>query len=218
MDWLDAEKHAIRAFWDAYLNHTGCRLPDAALQRMISVWGPVNCMTTARYSRAVNTEAPGVRGIGYRDSAQDMLAMSMRDPRMAKNTLRLLLEKQFPNGSAVHLIPLNRKAQPDTATRCDSHLWLPMLLYAILAETGDAAVLEESVPPDGGETEITDKDSVVIPPLGEPDDPDPTDPTDPSEDEEESISELLKAYIDISIRLFKAIFKVCINWIKGLVS
>lgn len=146
MDWLDAEKHAIRAFWDAYLNHTGCRLPDAALQRMISVWGPVNCMTTARYSRAVNTEAPGVRGIGYRDSAQDMLAMSMRDPRMAKNTLRLLLEKQFPNGSAVHLIPLNRKAQPDTATRCDSHLWLPMLLYAILAETGDAAVLEESVP------------------------------------------------------------------------
>ena len=67
-----------------------------------------------------------------------------------------------------------------------------------------------------GETEITDKDSVVIPPLGEPDDPDPTDPTDPSEDEEESISELLKAYIDISIRLFKAIFKVCINWIKGL--
>lgn len=69
-----------------------------------------------------------------------------------------------------------------------------------------------------GETEITDKDSVVIPPLGDPDDPDPTDPTDPSEDEEDSIIELLKAYVDISIRLFKAIFKVFINWIKGLVA
>ena len=95
MDWLDAEKHAIRAFWDAYLNHTGCRLPDAALQRMISVWGPVNCMTTARYSRAVNTEAPGVRGIGYRDSAQDMLAMSMRDPRMQKTRCGFFWKSSF---------------------------------------------------------------------------------------------------------------------------
>ena len=102
-------------------------------------------MTTARYSRAVNTEAPGVRGIGYRDSAQDMIAMSARCPEMAESTLLTLLAHQFPQGNAVHLIPLNPNELPDARTRCDSHLWLPMLLYSILSETGEYDLLKKRV-------------------------------------------------------------------------
>ena len=69
-----------------------------------------------------------------------------------------------------------------------------------------------------GVTEIADKDSVVIPPLGEPDDPDPTDPTDPSEDEDDSLIKLLKDFVDISIKLFKALVAVLIDFISSHIS
>ena len=66
-----------------------------------------------------------------------------------------------------------------------------------------------------GVTEIADKDSVVIPPLGEPDDPDPT---DPSEDEDDSLIKLLKDFVDISIKLFKALVAVLIDFISSNIS
>ena len=66
-----------------------------------------------------------------------------------------------------------------------------------------------------GVTEIADKDSVVIPPLGEPDDPDPT---DPSEDEDDSLIKLLKDFVDISIKLFKALVAVLIDFISSIIS
>ena len=69
-----------------------------------------------------------------------------------------------------------------------------------------------------GVTEIADKDSVVIPPLGEPDDPDPTDPTDPSEDEDDSLIKLLKNFIDASIKFFKALVAFLIDFISSHIS
>ena len=112
---------------------------------MISSWAPINCMTTARFSRAINMEAPGVRGFGFRDSTQDMIAMCPREPEMAKNMFRRLLSKQYAAGKAVHMFPLNPHELPQFETRCDSHLWLPMLLYGILADTGDYSLLEEKI-------------------------------------------------------------------------
>ena len=144
--WLDHQQEKLCQDWQQYLNKASCCLPDEKLQRMISVWGPINCMTTARYSRAVNMEAPGIRGLGFRDTAQDMLPMCHRAPQMAKAMLKRLLSKQFPTGNAVHLIPLNPHDPPDARTRCDSHLWLPILLYTYLAETGDFDILSEIVP------------------------------------------------------------------------
>lgn len=144
--WLDGQKVKLAAQWRRYLDVAKCSLPDEALERMISTWAPINCMTTARYSRAVNVEAPGVRGQGFRDTTQDMLSMCPREPEMAEKMLLRLLSKQFPTGNAVHLIPLNPKELPDARTRCDSHLWLPMLLYGLLAETGDYSILDKKVP------------------------------------------------------------------------
>ena len=146
LNWLDRQREKLSHDWKNYLSKASCRLPDEALQRMISVWGPINCMTTARYSRAVNVEAPGIRGLGFRDTAQDMLPMCHRAPQMARMMLKRLLSKQFPTGNAVHLIPLSPNELPDARTRCDSHLWLPILLYTYLAETGDFDILTENVP------------------------------------------------------------------------
>lgn len=144
--WLDGQKAKLEATWRRYLDVAKCSLPDEAMERMIGTWAPINCMTTARYSRAVNVEAPGVRGQGFRDTTQDMIAMCCREPEMAEKMLLRLLSKQFPTGNAVHLVPLNPNELPDARTRCDSHLWLPMLLYSLLAESGDYSVLERKVP------------------------------------------------------------------------
>ena len=72
--------------------------------------------------------------------------MCHRAPAMVKTMMKQLLSKQFPSGNAVHLIPLNPYELPDARTRCDSHLWLPILLYTYLTETGDFDVLTENVP------------------------------------------------------------------------
>ena len=145
LTWVDGQKAKLQANWDRYLDNAKCVLPDKDLQRMISSWAPINCMTTARFSRAINVEAPGVRGFGFRDSTQDMIAMCPREPEMAKNMFRRLLSKQYAAGKAVHMFPLNPHELPQFETRCDSHLWLPMLLYGILADTGDYSLLEEKI-------------------------------------------------------------------------
>ena len=144
--WLDGQKNKLAKNWNEYLDHTGCGLPDADMQRMINTWAPINCMTTARFSRAINVEAPGVRGYGFRDSTQDMIAMCAREPEMARKMFRKLLSKQYAAGKSVHMFPLNPHELPQFETRCDSHLWLPMLLYGILADTGDYSLLEEKIP------------------------------------------------------------------------
>lgn len=144
--WLDGQKTKLANTWEEYLSHTACRLPDADMQRMISLWAPINSMTTARFSRAINVEAPGVRGYGFRDTTQDMMAMCARNPQMATRIFRKLLSKQYAEGKSVHMFPLNPNELPQYETRCDSHLWLPMLLYGILADTGDYSLLEEKIP------------------------------------------------------------------------
>lgn len=144
--WLDSQKQKLAQTWTRYLGNTRCQLPDKDLQRMISTWAPINCMTTARYSRAINVEAPGVRGLGFRDTTQDMVAMCAREPEMATNMFKKLLSKQYAAGKSVHMFPLNPHELPQFETRCDSHLWLPMLLYGILADTGDYSLLEEKIP------------------------------------------------------------------------
>ena len=103
--WLDAQKQKLTTTWKEYLDHTGCSLPDQDLQRMINTWAPINAMTTARYSRAINVEAPGVRGYGFRDTTQDMMAMCAREPETAKSVFRKLLSKQYAEGKSVHMFP-----------------------------------------------------------------------------------------------------------------
>lgn len=66
------------AWWHEHLNIYQCSIPDAEAMRNINTWNPLQCVHTARYSRSISSSASGVRGIGFRDSAQDMLAQAYR--------------------------------------------------------------------------------------------------------------------------------------------
>lgn len=143
---VDAQRGKVEAWWSEHLGVYDCSIPDAAAQRQISIWSPVNSVHTARYSRSVNANAPGVRGVGFRDTCQDMLAMAYRKPAWAEETLLFLLANQYEDGHVVHTIHPGEDRLPDTGLHSDNHLWLPFLARAILAETGDLALLAKQVP------------------------------------------------------------------------
>jgi cellobiose phosphorylase len=153
---VDRAREAAEVWWDEHLRILHCSLPDADAQRQIGTWGPVNSVHAARYSRAVNAEAPGIRAYGYRDSCQDMLAIAYRKPAWAAQMLKLLLSKQHRDGHTVGTIPYLAGEPPELCMKSDTHLWLPMLLHAILCESGDVALLEEAVPFLGNDPASTD--------------------------------------------------------------
>lgn len=133
--------------WEEFLNKFKCDIPDKAAQRQINIWGPVASVHTARYSRSINATAPGTRGMGYRDTCQDMLAITYRNADAAEKILLHLLRHQYASGNAVHGIP--DKDNPnggDVVIRCDDHLWPIFLAYSLLAETGDFSLLKKRVP------------------------------------------------------------------------
>ncbi len=125
--------------WNRFLDKFICDIPDADAQRQINIWGPIASMHTARYSRSVNATAPGLRGIGYRDTCQDMLAMTYRDIERAEKVLAYLMARQFENGSSIH-------GEGDNKVRCDDHLWPTLLVYSMLSETGDFSLLYKKYP------------------------------------------------------------------------
>lgn len=134
---------------DWWRNHLGvyqCEIPDAEAQRQINTWNPMQSVVTARFSRSISSSASGIRGIGFRDSAQDMLAQAYRKPEWAKEMLYYLASQQMEDGHAVHACWPEDNKLPQDLTRSDDHIWLVYLAYAIVAESGDLSVLDGEIP------------------------------------------------------------------------
>lgn len=131
--------------WEEFLNKFTCEIPDKNAQRQINIWGPIASMHTARYSRSINVNAPGTRTLGYRDTCQDMFAMTYRDAKMCKDRLLYLLSKQYESGNAIHCEGDDKNSLPDFKVRCDDHLWPSMLAYYLICETGDIDILNKKV-------------------------------------------------------------------------
>ncbi len=142
---VDEQLRKLDAWWQEQFAAYQCEIPDAVAQRQINTWNVINSVQTGRYSRAVNQVAPGVRGVGFRDTCQDMLAVAYRRPQWATRVLKQLLGYQYRDGHTVHMAVPETKAKPGTSKHSDDHLWLPLAAYAILAETGDLSLLDESV-------------------------------------------------------------------------
>lgn len=142
----DAQFEKLQGWWDGHLSVLQCRIPDEDAAREINTWNPLQCVHTARYSRSISSDASGVRGIGFRDSAQDMLAQAYRKPEWAKEMLAFLASQQFEDGHPVHIMWPEENRPAQDITRSDNHIWLVYLAYAIAAETGDIQFLEKEVP------------------------------------------------------------------------
>lgn len=143
---LEEEWRKLRKWWEQHFAPFQCVLPDPVVERQVNTWNPLNTVQTARFSRATNVWAPGTRGIGFRDTAQDLIAIAYRKPDWAISGLLLLLEHQFDEGYTAHTLFPHDYRPPELSLRSDNHLWLPLLVYAILAETGDLRLLARKIP------------------------------------------------------------------------
>ncbi|MBC8011074.1 MAG: hypothetical protein H7067_13375 [Burkholderiales bacterium] len=144
--WVDVQRVRLDAWWHEHFSAFDARLPDADLARQINTWSPVNSVHTGRYSRSFSQQASGVRGYGFRDTAQDMLALAYRRPEWARAEFLRLLNHQFADGHAVHAYYPDDQTPPGKTVHSDNHLWLPLLAHALVAETGDIALLDVPTP------------------------------------------------------------------------
>ena len=154
---IDEALAQMKTFWDEYLSALQVETPDAALNAILNVHNPHQCFITRHWSRYLSYYQLGLgaRGIGIRDSSQDILGVMANIPYDAKEFLKTLLSFQKQNGSAMHYFnPLTMEGSIGDAAEMedhphyysDDHLWSILGVTAYLKETGDFAFLEEMIP------------------------------------------------------------------------
>lgn len=157
VEQVDQAFAAIGQFWDEYLSRFTVNTPDVMMNRMLNVHNPRQCYITRNWSRYLSLYqlGYGARGIGFRDSSQDVMGIMCQAPADGKVLLRNLLGTQRENGSAFHQYnPLSLVAsEGDSLERedrphyySDDHLWAVLAVCAYLKETGDFAFLDEMIP------------------------------------------------------------------------
>jgi cellobiose phosphorylase len=147
----------MAAFWDAYLSKLQVETPDASINSLLNVHNPRQCHTTKNWSRYLSLYQLGLgaRGIGFRDSSQDVLGILAQMPEEGQALLRQLLHVQRRDGSAMHQFnPLtmvanegdSREVEDGPRYYGDDHLWSVLAVTAYLKETGELAFLDEVIP------------------------------------------------------------------------
>ncbi|HEY9594811.1 MAG TPA: glycosyl transferase, partial [Spirochaetia bacterium] len=147
---VDRELDALRAYWDETLGHYTARTPDPAVSSMVNVWNQYQCRTTFNWSRSASYWESGIgRGMGFRDSNQDVLGFVHQIPRQARDRLLDIAATQFPEGRANHQYsPLTKKGNGEGFG--DDHLWLVLAVSQYVKETGDLDFLSQKVPYNDG--------------------------------------------------------------------
>ncbi|HAF62230.1 MAG TPA: glycosyl transferase [Anaerolineaceae bacterium] len=147
----------LSAFWDRYLDTIQVHSPAKDLDVMVNIFNPRQCFTTFTWSRYLSYYQLGLgsRGIGIRDSSQDLLAVIAAIPEETKTFLELLLSYQKQDGSAMHQFnPLsNIGSCGDSAEMedryhyySDDHLWIVLAVMAYIKETADLDFLHRTIP------------------------------------------------------------------------
>lgn len=154
---VDAAFGELAASWNEILATLQVQTPDADMNRLLNVHNPRQCQVTMNWSRYLSLYQLGLgaRGMGYRDTAQDVMGILVQSPADARRLIAMLLAVQRRNGSALHQFnPLtmianagdSREAKGAPDYYGDDHLWVVLATCAYLKETGDLAFLDEVVP------------------------------------------------------------------------
>jgi cellobiose phosphorylase len=139
----------LQRYWEETLSVVQIRTPDLHTNRMVNIWNTYQCMATFNISRSASFFESGIgRGLGFRDSNQDLLGFVQMVPARARERILDLAATQMKNGGAYHQFqPLTKRGNNDIGSNFnDDPLWLILGVTAYLKETGDTAILEEAVP------------------------------------------------------------------------
>src|ERR1700761_1061124 len=138
----------LKAYWDGLLGALHVDTPDADSNRMVSIWNAYQCLVTFNMSRSVSSYETGIsRGMGFRDSCQDLLGAVQLAPERARERILDLAATQFASGGAYHQYqPLTKTGNDAIGSGFnDDPLWLVLGVAAYLKETGDTTILDQPV-------------------------------------------------------------------------
>ena len=144
----------LGAYWTELLSSFQVDSGDARVDRMAGLWNQYQCMVTFNMSRSASYYESGIgRGMGFRDSTQDLLGFVHLIPARARERILDIAATQFPDGSAYHQYqPLTKRGNNDIGSGFnDDPLWLIFGVAAYVKETGDLSILSEMVPFDNND-------------------------------------------------------------------
>ena len=139
----------LKSHWENLLSKFTVDSDETELNRMVNIWNQYQCMVTFNMSRSASYYESGTgRGMGFRDSCQDLLGFVHLIPDRARERIIDIASTQLEDGSAYHQYqPLTKKGNLDIGSGFnDDPLWLIAAVVAYLKETGDFGILDEQVP------------------------------------------------------------------------
>ncbi|MBO4621913.1 MAG: glycosyl transferase, partial [Paludibacteraceae bacterium] len=146
---VDAAFAELCALWDELLSKYRVESQDERLNRMVNIWNQYQCMITFCMSRSASFFESGIgRGMGFRDSNQDLVGFVHQIPSRARQRIIDIASTQFPDGGCYHQYqPLTKRGNNDIGGGFnDDSMWLIFGTTAYIRETGDFGILEEQVP------------------------------------------------------------------------
>ncbi|MDR0518259.1 MAG: hypothetical protein LBH25_14600 [Fibromonadaceae bacterium] len=161
-------------FWNVYLAALQVHTPDASFNSMVNIHNPRQCHTTKNWSRYLSLYQLGFgsdRGIGYRDSSQDLLGVMSHMPEEARILAENLLSVQKEDGSAMHqYFPSTMEANEGDSREKedrpkyygDDHLWIVLTVASYLKETGNLKFLEKQIPFYNKKKELKDREKSSV--------------------------------------------------------
>ena len=146
---VDAAFAELAGMWDELLDKYVVKSDDERLNRMVNIWSQYQCMITFNFSRSASFFESGVgRGMGFRDSNQDLVGFVHQVPSRARERIIDIASTQFPDGGCYHQYqPLTKQGNNDIGGGFnDDPCWLIFGTVAYIKETGDFSILDEPVP------------------------------------------------------------------------
>jgi cellobiose phosphorylase len=159
-DEVEAAYGRLRQDWSQLLETLQVVTPSEHVDRMVNIWNAYQCMVTFNLSRSASSFESGIgRGMGFRDSNQDLLGFVHMVPDRARERILDIAATQLPSGAAYHQYqPLTKTGNDAVGSGFnDDPLWLVLAVAAYVKETGDRRILDEPVPYDnapGSETSL----------------------------------------------------------------
>jgi len=145
---LDESFQELRRHWERLLSKYRAETPDKDVNRMVNIWNQYQCMVTFNLSRSASLYESGIgRGMGFRDSNQDILGFVHMIPDKARERILDLAATQLLDGGAYHQYqPLTKRGNKEIGSGFnDDPLWLVLSVAAYIKETGDFTILDEKV-------------------------------------------------------------------------
>ena len=146
---IDHAFATLRDYWTELLGILQVETPDEHTNRMVNVWNAYQCMVTFNMSRSASGYESGIgRGMGFRDSNQDLLGFVHMIPARARERILDIAATQLETGGAYHQYqPLTKRGNNAVGGNFnDDPLWLVLGVAAYIKESGDWSILDVLVP------------------------------------------------------------------------